>query len=72
MRSAERYFGRRPLTPDTKPIIGRAPTADNVIVATGHGQLGLTLAATTGRLVRDLVANRRSNVDLSAYRADRF
>ncbi|WP_299627034.1 FAD-binding oxidoreductase [Pelagibius sp.] len=71
-RSAERYFGRRPLTPDTKPIIGRAPTADNVVVATGHGQLGLTLAATTGRLVRDLVANRRSNVNLSAYRADRF
>lgn len=70
--SAERRFGRRPLTPDTKPIIGPVPTAENVIVATGHGQLGLTLAATTGRLVRDLVAKRTPKVDISAFRADRF
>ena len=57
---------------DKQPLAVRLHSADNVVVATGHGQLGLTLAATTGRLVRDLVANRRSNVDLSAYRADRF
>ena len=69
---AQKRIGRRPLTPDTKPIIGRAPTAQNVIFATGHGQLGLTLGATTARLVVGLVSNRRPNIDMSAYRPDRF
>jgi len=65
-------IGRRPLTPDTKPIIGRAPNVQNVIFATGHGQLGLTLGATTARLVAGLVANHAPNIDLSAFRPDRF
>jgi D-amino-acid dehydrogenase len=69
---AERRFGRRPLTPDTKPIIGRTPTAQNVIFATGHGQLGLTLGATTGRLVSDIVASRGPNIDMSGFRPERF
>jgi len=69
---AQKRIGRRPLTPDTKPIIGRAPKAQNVIFATGHGQLGLTLGATTARLVVGIVSNRNPNIDMSAYRPDRF
>ena len=65
---AERRIGRRPLTSDTKPIIGRVPSTPNVILATGHGQLGLTLGATTGRLVRDIVAHRTPDIDISAFR----
>jgi D-amino-acid dehydrogenase len=45
--NAKKRIGRRPLTPDTKPIIGRVSKLANVIIATGHGQLGLTLGATT-------------------------
>ena len=70
--NAQRRMGRRPLTPDTKPIIGRAAKAQNVIFATGHGQLGLTLGATTARIVSDIAANREPDVDLTAYRPDRF
>ncbi len=69
---AQRRIGRRPLTPDTKPIIGPAPGAPNVILATGHGQLGLTLCATTGKLVRSHAVGRQPNIDMHAYRADRF
>lgn len=69
---AARRMGRRPLTPDTKPIIGRAPGVRNVIFATGHGQLGVTLAATTGRHVKDIAGGRAPNIDLAAYRPDRF
>ena len=69
---AQRRIGRRPLTPDTKPIIGRVPGAQNVILATGHGQLGQTLGATTGRLVGDIVAGRTSSIDMTAFRPDRF
>lgn len=71
-QTAERRMGRRPFTPDTRPIIGRTQRYTNVTFATGHGQLGLTLGATTGRLVADIIAGRRTNSDLSCFSPDRF
>jgi D-amino-acid dehydrogenase len=53
-----RWMGPRPSTPDGLPVIGRAPRADNAVLAYGHGHLGLTLAAVTGRMVADCVAGR--------------
>ncbi|MFY2822366.1 NAD(P)/FAD-dependent oxidoreductase [Ruegeria sp. MALMAid1280] len=70
--SAERRFGRRPLTPDTRPIIGRSGKLANVTFATGHGQLGLTLGATTALLVADEISNRQSRTDIQAFSPDRF
>ncbi len=70
--NSERRMGRRPFTPDTRPIIGRAKQYKNVTFATGHGQLGVTLGATTGRLVADILAGRPSNTDLSCFSPDRF
>ncbi|MEM6988788.1 MAG: FAD-binding oxidoreductase, partial [Pseudomonadota bacterium] len=67
-----RRVGRRPFTPDTRPIIGRSKHVPNLTFATGHGQLGLTLAATTARLVSSIVSNRPANTDLSVYSPDRF
>jgi D-amino-acid dehydrogenase len=64
--------GWRPLCPDTLPVIDRAPGLANLYFATGHGQLGVTLGATTGRLIADLVTGRRPNLDLAPYRATRF
>ena len=69
---AERRMGRRPLTPDTLPIIDRLPGTPNVLVATGHGQLGLTLGPTTGRLIADLATHGKPNIDLTPYRLARF
>lgn len=64
--------GYRPMCPDTLPILDMLPEARNVIVASGHGQLGVTLGATTGRIVADLAARRIPSVDLSPYRITRF
>ena len=47
-----RWMGPRPSTPDGLPVIGRAPRAENVILAHGHGHLGLTMAALTGWMVQ--------------------
>lgn len=69
---AERRMGRRPFTPDTRPIIGRSGRLANVIFATGHGQLGLTLGATTARLVKDEIAGRAPSIDIQAFSPDRF
>ncbi len=44
------------MTPDGKPLIGCAPGADRIVVATGHNMLGLSLAAPTASLVAALVA----------------
>ncbi len=71
-KAAERRVGYRPFTPDTRPIIGRSDRLDNVHFATGHGQLGLTLAATTARLVADEMAGRSPHVDVKAFSPDRF
>lgn len=69
---AERRMGRRPFTPDTRPIIGRSARLANVSFATGHGQLGLTLGATTARLVAADIAGRAPHVDPRAFSPDRF
>ena len=64
--------GYRPFLPDTKPIIDRSQRLTNVLLAFGHGQLGLTLGATTGRLIADLAGGRTSTLDLYPFRASRF
>lgn len=70
--NSERRMGRRPFTPDTRPIIGRSERLMNVTFATGHGQLGLTLGATTARLVADEIAGRKPSIDIQAFSPDRF
>lgn len=64
--------GYRPLVPDTKPVIDRSPRLSNVTMAVGHGQLGLTLGATTGRLISDLAAGRTPDLDVTPFSARRF
>ncbi|VXC14140.1 Amino acid dehydrogenase [Pseudomonas sp. 8AS] len=64
--------GYRPFLPDTKPVIDRSARLPNVLMAFGHGQLGLTLGATTGRLIADLAARRFTAQDLTPFSAKRF
>ena len=64
--------GYRPFLPDTKPVIDRSRRLSNVFMAFGHGQLGLTLGATTGRLIADLAAGRPTAQDLTPFSANRF
>ena len=50
----EPWAGLRPMTADGLPIVGRLRPESNVLVASGHGMLGLTLAPSTAKTVRDL------------------
>jgi D-amino-acid dehydrogenase len=65
-------IGYRPFLPDTKPVIDRSSRLKNVFLAFGHGQLGLTLGATTGRLIADMVAGRQPAQDLTPFSTKRF
>ncbi|MGH8765539.1 MAG: NAD(P)/FAD-dependent oxidoreductase [Burkholderiales bacterium] len=66
------WMGHRPCLPDSLPVIGRAPGVENAWLAFGHGHVGMCAGATTGREIAHLVAGRPTQVDLSAYAADRF
>lgn len=66
------WLGFRPSMPDSKPVIGPAPASDRVTLAFGHGHLGLSLAAITGKCVADLIAGRATAAPLEPFRATRF
>ena len=68
----DRWYGWRPMTWDSLPIIGRLPTIKNALLATGHNMLGLTLAPVTGKLVADLVCERPSDLPVEALSPQRF
>jgi len=57
-----RWAGLRPATPNNVPVIGRTRFA-NLYLNTGHGTLGWTLAAGSGRALADLVSGRQPGVD---------
>ncbi len=65
-------MGHRPALPDSLPVIDRASQAGNVLYAFGHGHMGLSWAATTGRLVADLATGSASNLDTTPFRLARF
>lgn len=66
------WMGFRPSLPDSLPVIGPSRATPRVIYAFGHGHLGLTQSAATGRIVADLLAGRAPAVALDALRAGRF
>lgn len=69
---AERWMGRRPSLPDSRPVIGLSPRFVNAVLAFGHAHVGLTSAAMTGRLVAELLRGERASIDLSPFAPDRF
>ncbi|RWP85963.1 MAG: FAD-binding oxidoreductase [Mesorhizobium sp.] len=66
------WMGFRPSLPDSVPVIGGAPGRRSVVYAFGHGHLGLTQAAATGRLIRDLVLGQTPPIDLAPFSPQRF
>ena len=68
----EEWYGWRPMTYDSLPIIGAAPALTNVIVAAGHNMLGLSMAPATGRLVAELLNDATPHVDPAPYAPTRF
>ena len=59
--------GLRPVSDDDLPVLGPLPDVGNVHVATGHGANGLLLGPVSGRIVADLVADRRPALDVAAF-----
>lgn len=66
------WRGLRPCSPDGLPYIGPTPRFGNVVLATGHGMMGLSLGPATGKLVADLISNVPASLDLTPFRPERF
>jgi len=68
----EAWWGWRPMTPDSLPLIGPSPLLSNVWLAAGHNMLGLSMATGTGKLVAELVTGSKPHLDPSPYSPMRF
>lgn len=66
------WYGFRPSSPDGLPYIGYSHKAKKLIVATGHGMMGLGLGPATGLLVSQLIAEESTTIDLKAFSPSRF
>jgi D-amino-acid dehydrogenase len=62
----------RPCSPDGLPYLGRSARYDNLIVATGHAMIGVSLGPITGALVAQLAAGKTPMFDLAPLSPDRF
>jgi glycine/D-amino acid oxidase-like deaminating enzyme len=70
--SLPRWLGFRPSTPDSLPVIGPSRRFPNAVYAFGHGHVGLTAGAPTGRLVAELLSDRTPAIDLAPFSIERF
>lgn len=70
--AAETWAGLRPCTPDGLPILGRTRRYENLILATGHAMLGMSLGPVSGRLVAQLALGLHPDIDLEPLRLERF
>lgn len=68
---AEFWTGLRPMTPDGTPIIGETAYS-NLMLSTGHGTLGWTMAAGTGRVMADLVQGRQPDISMEGLTMSRY
>lgn len=65
------WFGFRPVSSDGLPYIGFARNHKNMIIATGHAMLGLSMGPGTGKLVADLANGKPPLFDLAAFDPNR-
>ncbi|MGK6306823.1 D-amino acid dehydrogenase [Variovorax sp. DT-64] len=71
VEGAEFWTGLRPMTPDGTPLLGATPIP-KLLLATGHGTLGWTMAAGTGRVMADLIAGRQPEIDMEGLGPERY
>ncbi|MCK6616276.1 MAG: FAD-dependent oxidoreductase [Cyclobacteriaceae bacterium] len=68
----EVWHGLRPCSPDGLPYIGRSKSYSNLVIATGHSMMGLSLGPGTGKLVAEIVGNEKLSVSAAPFNPERF
>lgn len=65
------WAGLRPMTPDGTPVVGRTPVS-NLFLNTGHGTLGWTMAAGSGRVLSDIISGRTTEIESADLGIERY
>jgi D-amino-acid dehydrogenase len=63
--------GLRPVSPDGKPYIGKSSKCKNLTIATGHAMMGWSLAPATGKLVTEIISEKKTSMPLDPFHPDR-
>jgi D-amino-acid dehydrogenase len=63
--------GLRPVSPDGRPYIGRSSKCKNLTIATGHAMQGWSMAPATGKLVSEIISEKKLSMNLEAFHPDR-
>jgi len=63
--------GLRPVSPDGLPYIGKSEKCQNLIFATGHAMMGLSMATGTGKLVSEIISQKKASLSLEPFNPDR-
>ncbi len=66
------WAGLRPCSPDGIPYIGRSDSLSNVIIATGHAMMGVSLGPATGKIVSDLINENNTDLNIQKMNLNRF
>ena len=63
--------GLRPLSSDGLPYIGKSLKCNNLTIATGHAMMGWTMATATGKLVSEVISDKKTSLDMNSFHPDR-
>jgi len=66
------WYGFRPCSPDGLPYLGYSQKLNNLIIAGGHGMMGVSLAPATGKLVAELANGQNLSTSIGMYNPERF
>ncbi|MFC0878663.1 NAD(P)/FAD-dependent oxidoreductase [Saccharicrinis sp. FJH2] len=66
------WEGLRPLSPDGVPFIGRTQKLHNLLFATGHAMMGMSLGPVTGQIISDVIAGNKTDFNMNQLHPDRF
>jgi D-amino-acid dehydrogenase len=66
------WHGLRPCSPDGLPYIGRSAKISNLVIATGHSMMGLSLGPGTGKLVSEILGGDATSIAITAFNPERF
>ena len=66
------WHGLRPCSPDGLPYIGRSKRLKNLVFATGHSMMGLSLGPGTGKLVSEIINLEKTSIEIGAFDPERF
>ena len=66
------WVGLRPVSPDGLPYLGRTQRYNNLVIATGHAMMGLSLGPVSGNIVSQILSNETPSIDIQILNPDRY